>query len=160
MSVSKTAQLKKTIQAIKLAKAKVAQDIRKIKAAEAYVKKVAGINDLIDSDDITSEELGKAWDPRGGLKAPGKKFYVEIDQEGDARFVGPMNLTQARLLKLYTEKEATDESGSLVLGPASVVDEARYKALMHPLGGEDPMGISLEDYVHENEDFNDFLRNR
>ena len=51
MSLSKTAQLKKTIKAIKLAKARVAQDLKKIKAAEAYVRKVA-----IDDDVKFSEE--------------------------------------------------------------------------------------------------------
>jgi len=41
MSLSKTAQLKRTVAAINLAKAKVARDIKKIKQAEAYVRKVA-----------------------------------------------------------------------------------------------------------------------
>jgi hypothetical protein len=144
MNLSRIAQLKKMVEVIKLAEAKVTQSI----------------NDLLDSDDVTVEELTKVWDPKGGLKAPGKKFYVEIDLEGDARFVGPMNLRQAKLLKYYTMKEAMDEAGNLVLGPANIIDEAEYKAHLRLMGEDDPMRISLPDYVQENQDFNDFLKNR
>ena len=154
-------KLARAQRAIKLARAQVAQDIKMIKSAEAYVRKVAqGINDLMDSDNVTVEELGKVWDPKGGFKSPGKKFYVEIDLEGDARFIGPMNLRQAKLLKYYTEKEAEDESGDLILGQANVVDEAEFKKHTESMGGEDPMGSSFADYAHENQDFGDFLRNR
>lgn len=50
-------KLARAQRAIKLARAQVAQDIKMIKSAEAYVRKVAqGINDLMDSDNVTQED--------------------------------------------------------------------------------------------------------
>ena len=151
--------LNKAVQAIKLAKARVSSDIKAIKRAEAKLAKFA--SDLPHNVSITEDEvaptLEKIWDS-GLLKTPGKKFYVEIDLSGDARYIGPMNFHQAKLLKYYTENEAQDDSGNLELGSAHIVDEAH--ALSRTGGVEDPMGSSLIDYLRENQDFEDFLRNR
>lgn len=115
-------------------------------------------------NNVTNNELDQFWNDyydEGVVYS----HYVEVDLEGDARFIGPMTKHQAELLEYYwTSGEAFDndcvDDCIPVTQAVAIVDKMEYDKLVASLGGEDPMLITLSDYIAENEDLNDFLRNR
>lgn len=107
---------------------------------------------------LTPDDLSNFWED---MDKPGT-HYVEVDCEGDARFVGPMTEHQANVIEFYHHSgEAEDYNGTGgEVQKVNIITTKEYAKLMEPFDGEDPMRISLNSYIDENEDLEDFLRNR